>query len=210
MKENALHIDIAQLTHFVETDNKALGKGIAEGDETAFAVLFKHYYPLLRPFVWKFTQSQADTDEILQETFIRVWLSRDKIPGIENLHGWIFTIASRVCLTVLRGNLNNRKKMTALQQRTVARVVETPADSTQLAEIARLVTRAVSQMPPQRQRIYRMSREEGLKPAVIADKLSLSVSTVKNVLVISLKEIREYLIAAGHFVSLLFIFQLFF
>jgi RNA polymerase sigma-70 factor (ECF subfamily) len=65
-------------------------------------------------------------------------------------------------------------------------------------------------MPPQRQRIYRMSREQGLKPADIAEALSLSVNTVKNVLVTALKEIRNHLAAAGHVISLLYVLIMFF
>jgi RNA polymerase sigma-70 factor (family 1) len=192
-------------TRLFEQDKQAIQERIAEGDEEAFADLFDHYYTLLRPFVWKFTQSPAETEDILQETFIRVWLSRDKIPAIDNLHSWIFTIASRQCLTLMRGNLSNRKKMGALQQQESARIMETPADTAQVAEITRLVTEIVNRMPPQRQRIYRMSREEGLKPAAIAEALSLSVQTVKNALVTALREIRDQLTAAGHLISLLYL-----
>src|SRR5258706_4910255 len=91
-------------------EEEELKRRIAEGDEGAFARLFHQYYNLLRPFVWKFTRRETDAEEILQETFIRVWLNRDKITGIENLRGWIFTIASRICLTHIRKTLNDQKK----------------------------------------------------------------------------------------------------
>jgi RNA polymerase sigma-70 factor (ECF subfamily) len=209
VKDNTLHIGLGPISHLSDRDGIALRQGIAEGDEASFAQLFNHYYPLLRPFVLKFTDSSADTEEILQETFIRIWLSRDKVPGVENLQSWIFTIASRLCLSVLRGNLNNKKKITALQQQSAPWVTETPADNAHLAEITQLVAEAVNLMPPQRQRIYRLSREEGLKPAAVAGELLLSVHTVKNVLVVALKDIRSHLAAAGHIVSLLYILERF-
>jgi RNA polymerase sigma-70 factor (ECF subfamily) len=68
-----------------------------------------------------------------------------------------------------------------------------------VAEITRLAGEAISLLPRQRQQIYRLSREAGLKPAAIAEQLSLSVHTVKNALVSALKQIREYLEMAGHF-----------
>jgi RNA polymerase sigma-70 factor (family 1) len=189
---------------------KELCKRIADGDEVAFASLFNHYYPLLRPFIFKFTRSADKTEEMLQETFMRVWLSRDQLPEIENLHAWIFTIASRQCLTAIRTELNHRKKITRLQQQETGLVTNTPLESTQLAEINRLVTQAVNKMPPQRQRIYRMSREQGLKPAAIAEMLSLSVATVKNVLVVALKDIRAHLNASGHMISWFILLVMFF
>lgn len=172
---------------------------ISEGDEKAFEVVFNEYYPMIRPFVWKLTQSSRDTEEVLQETFIRVWLFRDKILGIDNLRAWIFKVASRECLTLLRKKLHERQKLANWQQDISGGAVEeTPADFAQLSEINRIVKEAINQMPLQRRRIYQMSREEGMKPREIAEALSLSVSTVKNVLVTSLKYIRDYLADAGH------------
>jgi RNA polymerase sigma-70 factor (family 1) len=174
-------------------------QGISDGDEKAFAILFNHYYPLIRPFVWKFTQSARETEEILQEIFIKIWLHRYKITEIEHLRAWIFKIASRECLYTLRKNLHYRQKMAALQQiGSINTPDDTPAELTHAAEISRIVQRAVDQMPVQRKRIYQMSRDEGMKPGEIAEALSLSVSTVKNVLTTSLKYIKDRLAAAGH------------
>jgi|RhiMetdeSRZDD1v2_1073273.scaffolds.fasta_scaffold14227_3 RNA polymerase sigma-19 factor, ECF subfamily len=187
-----------------------LYRRIADGDEAAFASLFNRYYPLLRPFIYKLTRSADKTEEMLQETFMRIWLSRDQLPVIGNVHAWIFTIASRQCLQAIRKDLNDRKKIAVLQQHEAAQVAHTPLDSAQLAEMTRLVAQAIGSMPPQRQLIYRMSREQGLKPAQIAEALSLSVATVKNVLVTALKEIRSHLAASGHVISLLYILLMFF
>jgi RNA polymerase sigma-70 factor (ECF subfamily) len=202
---NQLHLS----TGLPNIEDKDLYARIADGDEAAFAVLFNHYYPRLRPFVLKFTASAHGSEEILQETFIRVWLSRDQLPDIENLPAWLYTIASRQCLTALRKDLNTRKKLDHLRLLT-SHVTETPADTAQLSEITRLVHEAITLMPPARQRIYRMSREEGLKPAEIAKTLSLSVSTVKNVLVTALREIRDHLALAGIRVGLLWLLLHFF
>lgn len=49
----------------------------------------------------------------------------------------------------------------------------------------------VSDMPKQRQLIYRMSREEGLSNNEIANKLGISKRSVENQLSIALKEIRQ-------------------
>jgi RNA polymerase sigma-70 factor (family 1) len=182
---------------------------IAEGDETAFTELFGHYYSILLPFVSRFTHSEADAEEVLQETFVRVWLSREQLPEIDNLRSWIYTIASRQCLMVLRANLNNRKKISALHQQTSG-ATDQVQDSASLSEITRLVGEAVARMPGQRQRIYRLSREAGMKPQAIAAELSLSVSTVKNVLVLALKEIRSHLAESGHVVPLIYLLLHFF
>lgn len=182
---------------------------IAEGDEAAFTILFNHYYPQLHPFVKRFAPSEPDAQEILQETFVRIWLSRDKLSDVQSLRAWIFTVAARRCLHALRTDLNNRKKIMGFGEQAAGQQAPLPTDIATLSEINRLVGIVVGRMPPQRQRIYRLSREGGMKPAEIAEKLSLSVNTVKNVLVVALKEIRESLAASGHIIGLLAVLQFF-
>lgn len=61
-----------------------------------------------------------------------------------------------------------------------------------------LVGGAVQTLPEKQQLAYRLSREQGLSIAEIASNMNLAVSTVKNLLVIALKHIREALEKAGH------------
>lgn len=180
------------------TDPSELLLRISEGDERAYAVFFEHYYARLRPFVIKFTKSETDAEEVLQETFVRVWLYRDRIAQVENPDVWIRKVASRECLSFLRRNLSDRKSLTDISdnQDFTDQSSQTPHEMLDLDEVHSLIRRAVEKMPAQRRKIYQLSRDEGLKPAEIAEKLGLSVSTVKNVLSASLKEIRTFLIAS--------------
>ncbi len=186
-----------ELRIFPEQDE--LFQRISEGDEEAFALFFRHYYRALSPFVLKFTKSQQDTEEVLQDIFIRVWLNRDKIQDIERIDAWIYKVASRECLSFLRNNLSGRKKLTDIPDHQEFPDLRgyTPLDLMNLEEINQAIKNVVNDMPAQRKKIFRMSRDEGLKPSEIAEALSLSVSTVKNVLTICLKEIRTYLVQMG-------------
>jgi RNA polymerase sigma-70 factor (family 1) len=172
---------------------------ISDGDEQAFLLLFKQYSPLIRPFVRRLTYSEVDADEIIQETFIRIWLYRDKLPGVKNLRGWIFTVASNESMRYMRSKLTYEKNVNHSQKSNDQQSETTPEQCTQLAEISKVIKEAVNDMPPQRKLIYQLSRDAGLKPAAVAEQLSLSVGTVKNVLSHSLKEIRERLVKYGLF-----------
>lgn len=176
---------------------------ISEGDEQAFLLLFRHYAPLLRPFVRRITYSEADEDEVIQETFIRVWLYRDRLPGIDNLRSWIFTVAGHESMRYMRSKLTYEKYV-AHSQRQSQEPEPTPEQYAQLGQVSRIIREVVEAMPPQRKLIYQLSREQGIKPAAIAQHLSLSVGTVKNVLSHSLKEIREQLLNAGISLGILF------
>ncbi len=65
-------------------------------------------------------------------------------------------------------------------------------------DIRALVQQAIAELPPQRRRIYLLQREHGLKPAEIASELGISVSTVKNTLLVATKAIREKVEKGGY------------
>ena len=168
---------------------------IAHGDETAFGILFHAYLPTLQPFLLKLTHSAADTEEVLQETFVRLWMARDKLVDVQNLNAWVFTVASNECYKYLRRKNLRREGLHALDAHGDE---QTTLHTIHFHEVNRLIGEAVRLLPAQRRRIYKMSRDEGLRIPEIADALHLSPNTVKNVLVTSLRFIRQYLEAHGH------------
>lgn len=173
---------------------------LSEGDERVFTEFYEHYYSKIRPFVFRFTRSESDTEEIMQETFVRIWLSRDQLPSIENVDGWIYRIASRECLSHLRKTQKD-PVVSSLNHngfdQTVLSSDGTPFEKVGVEQMRIAVEKFIDSMPKQRKRIYKMSREEGLKPAEIAAILSLSVSTIKNTLSTSLRDLRQFLLSMG-------------
>lgn len=191
------------------TDNeKELLLRAAEGDELAFGQIFRRYYSSLLKFVSRIDHSEDNGDEVIQETFIRVWISRDQLPHINNFRAWLFTIASREAIALIRKNLLKQKASQAFLMNQPAINFDTPAEITQAGELRRLVEGAIAGMPAARRGIYLMSREEGLRPAEIASKLNLSVNTVKNTLVTALHDIRKFLALHGKTTIPLFIVML--
>lgn len=192
------------MADYLPDNERELLLQIAEGDALAFGKVFRFYYPRLFSFVGRIDQSAANIDEVIQETFIRVWISRDQLPQVGNFRAWLFTIASREAIALIRKNLLKQKAGQAFLANPPAGP-ETPADITHAGEIRRLVEEAVARMPAARRRIYLMSRAEGLKPAEIASRLNLSVNTVKNTLVTALHDIRKFLAVHGHTITSLFL-----
>ncbi len=174
---------------------------IANGDEAAFEILFNLYLPRLYPFIIKFTRSEQATLEIVQETFIRVWLNRDKLDKIENPGGWLFKVASNECYTYARKMALHAKFALPLSVESYS--AEATEEWYDLKELNQLISEAVEQLPAQRKKISQMSRNEGKTIPEIAAALDLSPNTVKNALVTALKFIREYLIKSGITLSIL-------
>lgn len=175
-------------------DNNQLFQLISEGDETAFRQLFHIYVPHLRTMAFRIIQNESVTEDIIQETFLRLWISRDKLKAIEQPRSWLYRIALYQCFTYLRKQAVHHKAVASL---TPVEPVFSPEEDMTYAFMKEQVGIAVQQLPPQAKRIYLLSREQGLKIPEIAAQLSLSPNTVKNSLVRSLHSIRGHLEQLG-------------
>ncbi|UYQ91230.1 sigma-70 family RNA polymerase sigma factor [Chitinophaga horti] len=182
--------------HHTTDIEKHLFLQIAGGDQAAFRELFHRYTPLLRPLIYKLTTTDHIIEDILQDVFFKIWLSRDKLPDIENPRSWILRITFHDCFGYLRKEATKRRHEI---------VPEAAAEDQQLdfRETSRLVNEAVAGLSPQAQKIYLLSRRDGLKLPEIAETLGLSLQTVKNTLSRALKSIRDYLAEHGVFLPLL-------
>jgi RNA polymerase sigma-70 factor (family 1) len=180
------------LTPYSQYDDKALFLKMAEGDEKAFTELFHTYTPKLLPFVFKLTRSEHLAQEMIQETFLRLWVNRTELVNVNEPASWIFRIAANVSITWLRKQSNRQRILEA-----VAVVEDSGAnlivETLETKELSLVISKAVEALPERRQEIYRLSREQGLNHQQIAEKLKLSTNTVANQIGISLKFIREFI-----------------
>lgn len=171
---------------------------IAAGDEKAFYRFYSHYASLLRPFLWNYTRSESDVEDIVQETFIRIWLNRDRLQEMGNLGGWIYRIASRVYLDHLDRDIKRRQRKGDFGESMYGSGLTVSNERTHFFEVNTIIQRILQNLPEQKQNIFRLNRELAMKPAQIAAQLNMPVGTVKNQLSAILREIREQLAAAGY------------
>lgn len=171
---------------------------IAEGDEQAFYKFYSHYSNLLRPFLLSYTRSENDVEDIIQETFVRVWLNRDRLPEIDNIGGWVYRIASRVYLDHIERDIKRRDRKASFGESMYGSGLVVSSERTHLNEVNNIIQRVLNNLSEQKRNIFRLNRDMQLKPAQIAAQLSMPVGTVKNNLSAILREIREALAAAGY------------
>jgi RNA polymerase sigma-70 factor (family 1) len=178
---------------------------IAEGDEHAFRELYFRYDTMLFTFLLKLTRSDTIAEELLQETFLRVWLHRDKLPGIQFPRAYIHRIAANLSHRWLQQHLLHRKLLAEceLQQEPVINDTE---ESLDWKDISTLIARIIAGMPEQRRKIYQLHRDGGLSSGEIAAQMGISASTVRNTIGTAVRHIREQLLEAGYTLLLISFF----
>ncbi len=151
-------------------------------------------------------QCESAAKDLIQEVFLRVWLNRDQLPDIELPRAWIFRIAYFQSYSWLRHKkVRDRAAAWLRDGQSPVEINQTADVLLSMHETGKLILEAIDQLTPQAQKIYRLSREQNLKPAEIAAQQGLSVQTVKNTLSRALKSIREYLGLRGVFIPIFLI-----
>ncbi|HEY1165704.1 MAG TPA: sigma-70 family RNA polymerase sigma factor, partial [Chitinophaga sp.] len=155
------------------------------------------------------TKTATVAEDIIQETFLRLWISSDKLVSIENPRSWLLRIVFYQSFSYLRRQGVHIKAMDVIASRQDAGDIHNSTEEDlAYTQILHLVEETVQQLPPQARRIYVMSREKGLRIPEIAKELMLSPNTVKNSLVSSLKTIRKRIEQSGHFIPMVILWLL--
>ena len=167
---------------------------VAAGDEDAFTALFLHYQGRVNAIAFTLTRSETAAEELVQDIFLKIWLHRSDLPEVKYFQDYLFIITRNQAFTALK-RLASQKKLhqdaTAdiefSDQRTEQEVLE--------RDFGKLLEQAIARLPSQQQRVFRLSREQGLNRDEIAEKLRLSPNTVKTHMSQALKNIRAFCIA---------------
>ncbi len=177
-------------------------KRLQQGDLQSFDIVYKQYSQRLYGFAFSILKNHEDSKEIVQETFLKLWNTREKLKSDQSLKAYLFKISYNISIDLIRFRLKNEKYFNYLKLHFSedAGDVESLADFNALTEELQKIT---DEFPEQRRKIFRMSREEGLTHAQIAEKLGISPKTVENHINLALKTVRKKL-SNGNFGTLLF------
>lgn len=80
-----------------DTSDADLMVELQEGRDGALSGLIARWQRPLLAFTYRYTQNQADSADIVQETFVRVYQSRDRYKPKGRFSTWLFTIAANLC-----------------------------------------------------------------------------------------------------------------
>lgn len=174
-----------------DKENEALFRRMSEGDEVSFTTLFHSYTPKLYNYLLQLTKNDHIARDLVQETFLKLWVNREFLHGVANPLSYLFRIAANLSINYLRQENNRRRIRESLP------VYDDNHEATEEVITARVVSgmiaKAVAGLPEKRREIYRMSREQGMSHEQIATSLGLSVQTVKNQLGTALKALQQAL-----------------
>lgn len=178
-------------------------KLISKGNELAFRRLFDLYNKRLFIFAVEMLKSAADAEEIVQESFTKLWQTRESLPEIDNPGSYLYRIVRNSTVDLMRKTARERK----LKDQVWANISQ--SDNSLEEELLKkesqeLITQALDKLSEQKQKVYRLSREQHLNQDEIAAITGLSKSRINNIIVEVLKHIKASLEMHSPYLALAF------
>jgi RNA polymerase sigma-70 factor (ECF subfamily) len=162
---------------------------ISKDDEEAFSQLLRVFWNKVYTQALTYLKSSFPAQELTQDVFLKIWMSRRKLPDIDNFSGYLFIITRNEIISLLR------KKESELVQpnETLKEEIWIPDQQLQYKQSYATILKGVELLPPARKNIFKMSRVEGLTYDEIAAQMNISRNGVKDHIVKALLFLRNYL-----------------
>ncbi len=184
------------------SDTEQIIRRLKNEDKSAVDDLFAYYYPRLYHFSKSILKIENGIDDILQEVFVKIWLNRQKIVNHETFNAYIYTITKNEVLNLIRSNLRDHTFKDQLFQHAVAEEYQNSLPL-EYEEIKAGIDKIVANLPEKRQRVFVLSRNEGLSNKEIAQQLNISEKTVEDHITHAIRQIKSSMKEVG-IISLLY------
>lgn len=169
--------------------DKTIIEQIKQGNYGSFHILFDKYYGALCAYAFEITQNKEASKDIVQELFIKLWNIRNRLDIKSNVNAYLFRACKNGALNYMRYE-NARYKSFKSPDLPSPQISH---DFLEEQEFVAFVNQCIDELPERSKQVFLLSRFEELKQKEIADKLNISVKTIKNQIWKSLQYLRTCL-----------------
>lgn len=188
----------------MEVTDAAVVAQVLAGDRDAFRVLVERHSRSIFRVVYRMTGNQQDSEEIIQETFLRAYKSLEKFELRANFGTWLYRIAVNRALDLLSSRKTQMQTKNAYQiadspDPKENHQVQVPASSPGpdrmfiSGEIRRKVADAMNLLTPAERVAFTMRHMEGQSIQEISRALNLKASAAKNCVFRAVQKLRHQL-----------------
>ncbi len=171
-----------EIDDYIVADDRELARRVLnEGDDVAFEFLFTRYRESIRRLlISKMGGGASEVDDLLQETFIKVYINIHRYDPRYTFGQWIYTIARNTFIDYYRRHLDDTplsiNERLSLPESSTPNPEESVINSQKRVHIESCIVR----LNPTQQQLFRMRFLEEYSYEEIAEKLSMPLGTVKT------------------------------
>lgn len=152
---------------------------LRQGNHAAYTELFNRYWSAMYLHARKMLHDEDEAMDVVQDIFTLLWTRSAEMEFSVSVKSYLYTaVRNQVLKIISRGKL--KEKFIGNMTKVMTELVSTTENQVDYNELERLIEREIASLPPQMQRIYNKSRNEGLSYKEIATELGITEHTVKT------------------------------
>ena len=167
-----------EIADYIVADDRELVERVLGGDTAAFEYLFDRYREAIHRLFVQRTGDTDDADDLLQETFVKVYVNLHRYRAEYTFGQWLYTIARNTFIDYVR----RRQDDLPIDERFTAPAssAPTPEESVINSQQQKQIEHCLGELAPRYRQLIRMRFFEEYSYEEIAAKLSLPLGTVKT------------------------------
>ena len=171
-------------------EEEKIWRSIQQKDGRAFEQYYKENYKLFFMTAFTYLRDAGLAEEVVNDVFLRIWTLADTIRIESSLRSYVYRAVINRSPNELDKIKKDRQHQRELSHRPEDKIEPRAMEEN---ELKIKLYKAIDQLPEQCRKVFRMSRFEGLKQQEIADRLDISIKTVKNHITHALKQLSKIL-----------------
>lgn len=180
------------MSQYIDADDEKLFALIEQGDEGAFTQAYDRYHKLLYVLAYRYLMNSTMAEDVVQHVYTRLWEFRSELRVGISLKNYLFTMTKNHVLNLIRNENSAITKNYEIAQS--APVYEDNLiENLEKKELMSSFYKAVDMLPAQKRDICMMKVQEELTNQEIAERMNLSVNTIKTHYSEALKLLRVHL-----------------
>lgn len=177
-----------------------LVRRVSEDDSSAFQELISRFQERIYFTAYRMLGNHLDADEVVQETFVRIYRRRKELGHVSNIASFLIRIATNYAIDILRKRRGRAQvsedpgSLPGEIQMELSRGVKTPADHFKDKALMEEIWKALALLPPKQKITVLLHDIEGYSKPEIAHILECPEATVRSNLHIARKKLKKILI----------------
>jgi RNA polymerase sigma-70 factor (ECF subfamily) len=165
-------------------------QNVSTGSTEAFRRLYYLWEPALSSFLFQITKSKELTAEIVQDVFLKIWMTRETLQEIKNFKAYLFVISKNQAINALKKSIVELEKFKIFADN--PHLYEEEVDEKKEYQYS-LIDEAIDQLPARQKEVFLLHRYERMTYQEIADRLGIGKESVKSHLSIGIKAVKSNL-----------------
>ncbi len=173
------------------------------GDETAFEALVRKYQNRVHHFIYRYTKNTEDAEDLVQETFLRMYRSRNSYEPVARFSTWLFTIAINLVKSHYRKNSRMQTKSIYQDEEEGKQAFQLPCTAflpdkeLQSQMVLSMIGNAMNRLPEEFNELLTLREQYEMSYEEIAKIVDLPMGTVKSRINRGRTKLQESIKSAG-------------